>query len=94
MFLLSEINMLYDQFSDKAYEANILDKKTKELIAVSCSVMADCIPCINHHYKEAINAGATKEEISEALAISMSISAGSKKAKYSQVISDLEHNKV
>ena len=94
MFLLTEINELYNQFSDKAYEANILDKKTKELIAVSCSVMADCIPCINHHYKEAINAGATKEEISEALAISMSISAGSKKAKYSQVISDLEHNKV
>jgi alkylhydroperoxidase/carboxymuconolactone decarboxylase family protein YurZ len=52
--------------------------------------MADCVPCINHHYKEAAKAGATVEEIAEALAISMSISAGSKKAKYSKVISDLE----
>jgi AhpD family alkylhydroperoxidase len=94
MFLLAEINDLYEHFSEKAYKTNILDKKTKELIAVSCSVMADCIPCIHHHYKEAIKAGATKEEISEALAISMSVSAGSKKAKYSQVISDLEHNKI
>jgi AhpD family alkylhydroperoxidase len=93
MFLLNEIYELYNQFSEKAYEANILDKKTKELIAVSCSVMADCIPCIQHHYTEAINAGANQEEISEALAICMSIGSGSKRAKYSQVISDLEHNK-
>ena len=93
MFLLKDVNELYDQFSNKVYAANLLDKKTKELIALSCSVMADCVPCINHHYKEAVKAGATKDEISEALAISMSVSAGSKRAKYTQVISDLEHDK-
>lgn len=93
MFLLKEITDLYNAFADKVYEANILDKKTKELIALSCSIMADCVPCINHHYKKAIEAGASKDEISEALAISMSVSAGSKKAKYSSVIADLEKNK-
>ncbi|MFC1974809.1 carboxymuconolactone decarboxylase family protein [Chloroflexota bacterium] len=93
MFLLDEINERYNNFSDKVYEANILDQKTKELIAVACSVMADCVPCINHHYQHAVKAGATKEEISEALAISMSISSGSKRAKYAPVISKLEHQK-
>jgi AhpD family alkylhydroperoxidase len=93
MFLLDEINKRYNSFSDKVYEANILDKKTKALIAVVCSVMADCVPCINHHYTHAVKAGATKEEISEALAISMSVSAGSKRAKYAPVISKLEHQK-
>ena len=94
MFLLKDVNELYNKFADKVYAANVLDKKTKELIALSCSVMADCVPCINSHYKEAVKAGATRDEIAEALAISMSVSAGSKRAKYTPVISDLEHNKV
>ncbi len=89
MFLLKEINELYDNFSDKVFKENTLNKKEKELIAVACSVMADCVPCINWHYKKAIDAGASKEEIAEALAISMSISSGSKRAKYSELISNL-----
>jgi len=93
MFLLKDVNELYDKFADNVYAANILDRKTKQLIALSCSVMADCVPCIHHHYREAVNAGATRNEIAEALAISMSVSAGSKRAKYTQVISDLEHDK-
>ena len=90
MFLLEEVEKLYQTFSDAAYKPNILDGKTKELIALSDSVMADCIPCINHHYQAAVKYGATKEEIAEAMAIAMSVSAGSKRAKYSSVIGALE----
>ena len=93
MFLLKEIDDLYENFSTKVYDENILSKKTKELIAISCSVMADCIPCIEWHYKQAKGAGATDDEIKEALAISMSISAGSKKGKYSSIINELEKQK-
>jgi AhpD family alkylhydroperoxidase len=92
MFLLKEIDKLYQAFSDAAYEPNILDGKTKELIAVSASVMADCVPCINHHYRRAVELGASQEEIAEALAIAMSISAGSKRAKYAPVIATLENS--
>jgi AhpD family alkylhydroperoxidase len=90
MFLLKEVEELYNNFSEAVSKPNILDGKTKELIALSNSIMADCIPCINHHYKKAIENGASKEEIAEALAISMSVSAGSKRAKYSSVINELE----
>jgi AhpD family alkylhydroperoxidase len=90
MFILKEIDELWDKFSSNAYKPNILDGKTKELIAVSNSVMADCLPCLEYHYKRAVNAGASKEEIAESLAIAMSISAGSKKAKYLPVINKLE----
>jgi AhpD family alkylhydroperoxidase len=93
MFLLKEINELYNSFSDKVYEENALDKKVKELIALACSVMADCAPCIDWHYKKAVAAGASKEEIAEALAISMSICSGSKRAKYSELISKLGQDK-
>ena len=89
MFLLKDVNELYNNFSEKVYEENILNKKTKELIALACSVMADCVPCIDWHYKKAVEAKASKEEIAEALAISMSISSGSKRAKYAELISKL-----
>ena len=90
MFLLQEIERLYNEFSNAVYKPNILDGKTKELIAVSNSVMADCVPCINYHYAKAMENGASREEIAEALAIAMSVCAGSKRAKYAAVISDLE----
>jgi AhpD family alkylhydroperoxidase len=93
MFLLKDVNEIYDAFSDKVAAPGNLDKKTKELIAIACSVVADCAPCIEWHYGQAINAGATREEISEALAIAMSVAAGSKRAKYGPVISKLEQDK-
>jgi AhpD family alkylhydroperoxidase len=92
MFLLEEVEKLYERFAGAVYKPNVLDGKTKELIALSNSVMADCVPCINHHYKGAVEYGASKEEIAEALAIAMSVSAGSKKAKYSSVIRKLERS--
>ncbi|MGB7539457.1 MAG: carboxymuconolactone decarboxylase family protein [Anaerolineales bacterium] len=93
MFLLKEIDQLYDRFSDQVYAAGKLDKKTKELIAIACSVSVDCVPCSEWHYRQAIQTGATKDEISEALAVSMSISAGSKRAKYGPVIEKLGNEK-
>ena len=93
MFLLNDVNELYDHFSEKVYAPGILDKKTKELIAVACSVMADCVPCIEWHYQQAVLAGSNQKELSEALAISMSICSGSKRVKYGPVISKLEHDK-
>lgn len=90
MFILKEIDELYEKFASNVYKPNILDGKTKELIALSNSVMADCIPCIEYHYRKAVKAGASKEEIAESLAIAMSVNAGSKKAKYWSVIDRLE----
>jgi AhpD family alkylhydroperoxidase len=90
MFLLKDVNDLYDQFSNKVAAPGNLDQKTKELIAAACSILADCAPCLEWHYGRAVNAGATREEISEALAVAMSVAAGSKRAKYGPVISKLE----
>ena len=93
MFLLTEVNELYNAFAEKVYQENLLTKKTTELIALACSVMADCVPCIEWHYQKAVETGASKEEIAETMAISMSIAAGSKRAKYSELISKLQHSK-
>jgi AhpD family alkylhydroperoxidase len=90
MFLLDNVDALFNQFCGAVYEPDHLDQKTVELLSVACSVMADCVPCIEHHYKQAVAAGATREEISETLAVAMAIIAGSKRAKYRSVIGNLE----
>ncbi len=89
MYLEKDADALYEKFGEKVYTSNILEKKVIELIAVACSVMADCVPCIEYHLKKAIEAGASKEEIHEALAITMTIAAGSKKGKYSALVTGI-----
>ncbi|MDD4635447.1 MAG: carboxymuconolactone decarboxylase family protein [Dehalococcoidales bacterium] len=43
-----------------------LDRKTKELIAVCLSIASKCHWCIALHVKNALDSGATREEILEA----------------------------
>jgi AhpD family alkylhydroperoxidase len=49
--------------------------KTKELIAIGCSVIARCEGCLEGHLKKAQQMGITKEEISDAFAIAVGIAA-------------------
>lgn len=58
-------------FSDRAH----LDTRTQELIALACSLVAQCEGCFDGHLKKAIKAGATKEEISGAIVIAIGINA-------------------
>jgi AhpD family alkylhydroperoxidase len=44
-----------------------LSQKEKELVAVGASVAAGCIPCTEYHLKEVRAAGATVEEITQAM---------------------------
>lgn len=80
---------MYNSFSDEVYKPGILDGKTKQLVAIGASVMADCIPCIEYHFNAAVKNGATVGEIREAFAITMTIGAGSKQGKYSSVFEKL-----
>ncbi|MGD0167689.1 MAG: carboxymuconolactone decarboxylase family protein [Gaiellaceae bacterium] len=89
MFIDKEPDALYQRFASKVYEPELLDGKTKELIALACSVMADCVPCIEYHYPKAREQGASDAEIREAMAITMTVAAGSKQAKYWKLIGEL-----
>jgi AhpD family alkylhydroperoxidase len=53
-----------------------LDAKTKELISLAVAVSLRCDGCIASHTDAAKRAGATKEEIVEALGVAISINAG------------------
>ena len=47
-----------------------LDTRSLELIAVGASVAGNCLPCLRHHFIEALKAGCTLEEIAETIQLS------------------------
>jgi AhpD family alkylhydroperoxidase len=53
-----------------------LDWKTKELMALAISITHGCDDCIAHHVHDAIEAGATREEISEAIGVAVLMGGG------------------
>ncbi len=55
----------------KTYEQGALDKKTKELLGLNTSVVLRCDDCILYHLIECHKAGATSEELSDAMSIAM-----------------------
>jgi len=66
---------IYFQFYQETYRASHLDRKTKELIAIAASLASHCKGCLEGHIKKALKYGATKEELSETIAITMGVSA-------------------
>jgi AhpD family alkylhydroperoxidase len=53
-----------------------LDQKMRELIAIAVAVTLRCQGCIDAHARKARAAGATKEEIAEALGVAIAVNAG------------------
>ncbi len=53
-----------------------LGTKTKELIALAIGVAVHCDGCIAYHAHDAIEAGATREEIAETVAVAVMMGGG------------------
>src|SRR5215469_12617198 len=68
---------IYFQFYQETYKTSVLDRKTKELVAIAASLATHCKGCLEGHIKKALKYGATKEELSETIAITMGVSAAS-----------------
>ena len=67
---------IYKSFYKESYfTPTALDLKTKELIAIGCSLVAKCEGCLEGHIKKALEIGATKQEISDAIVIAVGIAA-------------------
>jgi AhpD family alkylhydroperoxidase len=61
-----------------------LEAKTRELIAIA--VTTRCDGCIGVHTERAINAGATREEVAEALGVAVALNAGAAMAYSARVL--------
>jgi AhpD family alkylhydroperoxidase len=66
----------YRAISEAGNKTGKLDAKTRELIALAVAVTVRCDGCITTHTAAAIQHGASKEEIVEALGVAITVNAG------------------
>ena len=81
----------YSILSAAGSKTHHLDPKTRELIALAVAVALRCDGCITVHTDAAIKQGASKEEIAEALGVSVSLNAGAALV-YSARVMDAYHS--
>jgi|SRR5579883_396093 AhpD family alkylhydroperoxidase len=66
----------YQTLSNANKEHSHLGEKMRQLISIAVAVTTRCDGCITFHTDAALKAGATREEISEALGVAMAMNAG------------------
>jgi len=66
----------FREFSKSVFAAGALDVKAKQLIAIAVAHVTQCPDCIAGHTKQALNVGATREEIMEAIWVAAEMRAG------------------
>lgn len=60
----------------KGVEDGALNRKTKEMMAVAISIATGCEGCIAYHTHDAIQAGATREELRETIGVAILMGGG------------------
>jgi len=71
-----EVGQPFQDFYDACIKGGVLDTKTRELLMLSLATAFRCPHCTESHIKAALEAGVTKEEITEALLITAVEAAG------------------
>lgn len=72
------------------HKEGALSVKEKELICLGISIYARCEPCIVLHTKSALEAGATKEELTEVCGAALMMGGGSVIAYISAVLESMK----
>ncbi len=66
----------FEAFSRQVFAAGALDAATKQIIAVAVAHVTQCPYCIKSHTKTALRAGATDEQLMEAIWVAAEMRAG------------------
>src|SRR5688572_17597829 len=75
--LTPDLKELYFKFYKATYGKTRIDLKTKEFIAIAASLALGCKGCLEGHLRKAKKEGATAEEISEVIAVTLGVAAAS-----------------
>ncbi|MDD5338553.1 MAG: carboxymuconolactone decarboxylase family protein [Dehalococcoidales bacterium] len=80
----------YTNFRKQVYKDGALSLKTKRLIALACGLIANCTRCVQGQTKDAVAAGATKEEVLEAVSVAVVMGGTAVSAETWRVVKVLE----
>lgn len=72
-----ELTIAFNNLASEIMKEGALSSKEKSLIALACAVAVKCEHCVKAHKKQALMAGASKEEILEAAAVAGQVRLGS-----------------
>ncbi len=81
----------FKAFSAAVFADGALPAKTKELVAVAVAHVTQCPYCIRGHTKSALRAGATEQEIMEAIWVATEMRAGAAYAHSALAIDVMQH---
>ena len=85
--LAPEISTAFKAFGAAVFADGALTRKTKQLIAVAAAHVTQCPYCIHGHTEAALKAGASEQELMEAIWVAAEMRAG---AAYAHSILALE----
>lgn len=71
-----DVMKAFNDLGRAATADGVLDKKTKELIALALSVAVRCDPCIGFHTQALVKLGATRQELDETLGVATYMGGG------------------
>jgi AhpD family alkylhydroperoxidase len=60
----------------KAVEDGVINAKTKEMMAMAISIVVGCEGCIAYHVHDAVQAGATRQELLETIGVALLMGGG------------------
>ena len=90
----SKVYKSFVVMEQNTYRDRELSKKAKELIAIGISVVINCESCMEWHIKQAIDDGATENEIIEAIEVGIEMSGGPGTASARFAMNVLEYYKM
>lgn len=71
-----ELMSTFGKLNMKALQAGVLSSKVKELIALCIGIAVRCDGCVAFHIADALKAGASREEIVEAINVAVLMGGG------------------
>ena len=74
--LKSKVYEAFLEMEKAAFSDGALPAKAKELIAVGISVVIDCESCMQWHIEQAAKAGASQQEVLEAIEVGIEMGGG------------------
>ena len=81
------------ELEEKAFADGALNRKTKELMALSISIVTKCEPCMEWHLDQAMQVGATDQEIYETIDVAIEMGGGQAGAYARFVLKAMEYFK-
>ncbi|MGH9020193.1 MAG: carboxymuconolactone decarboxylase family protein [Acidimicrobiales bacterium] len=74
--LIPDVLRGYGELSSAAMAPGDLDALSKELIALAISIVRECDGCIVAHARGALRAGATRQQVAEAIGVTVMMNGG------------------